>query len=246
MLCRFQRCLAFLLGVATLFGLITLPINMTGQVYKNVPENRLVRTTANNRGPEDDWLFAHTILAFILFPIAIHTMRRFSSEMKFRDVTIPVSRTLLIEKIPSQMCVTGSIHHHLDEAYPGSVSKIVLDIICHVLIRLQVSDISLAYKVGHLTEVCEELADAKDSRDAAKKHNDRHPEERLLMKPVACSRHFSWLCCSVEKVDVYDFYSEKVQRLESRAEVHKEISLNSPLGMAFVTFAHIASSKVWP
>jgi len=224
---RFQRCLAFLLGVATLFGLITLPINMTGQVYKNVPENRLVRTTANNRGPEDDWLFAHTILAFILFPIAIYTMRRFSADMKFRDVTIPVSRTLLIEKIPSQMCVTGSIHHHLDEAYPG----------------LQVSDISLAYRVGHLTEVCEELTDAKDSRDSAKKHNDLHPEERLLMKPVACSRHFSWLCCSVEKVDVYDFYSEKVQRLESRAEVHKEISLNSPLGMAFVTFAHIASSK---
>ena len=106
---------------------------MTGQVYKNVPENRLVRTTANNRGPEDDWLFAHTILAFILFPIAIYTMRRFSSEMKFRDVTIPVSRTLLIEKIPSQMCVTGSIHHYLDEAYPGSVSKKALDNICYVL-----------------------------------------------------------------------------------------------------------------
>ena len=66
--------------------------------------------------------------------------------------------------------------------------------------RINVSDICLAYKVGHLTEVCEELADAKDSRDAAKDHNDRHPEERLLMKPVACSRHFSCLCCSVDKV----------------------------------------------
>ena len=229
-MCRFQRCLAFLLGVATIFGLITLPINMTGKVYENVKENNLHRTTAQNRGPEDDWLFAHTILGFLLFPIATFTMRRFSQEMKFRDVTVPVSRTLLIEKIPPQMCVTGSIHHHLEEAYPG----------------LQVSDISLAYKVGHLTEVCEELADAKDSRDAARRHNDSHPGERLLMKPVACSRHCSWLCCSVEKVDVYDFYSEKVARLESRVEVHKEISLNSPLGMAFVTFAHIASSKVRP
>ncbi len=121
--CRFQRCLAFLLAIATFFGLITLPINMTGLVYSNVPENSLVRTTANNRGPNDDWLFAHTFLAFSLFPIAIYTMRRFSSEMKFRDVTIPVSRTLLIEKIPAQMCVTGSIHHHLEEAYPGYASQ---------------------------------------------------------------------------------------------------------------------------
>ena len=46
------------------------------------------------------------------------------------------------------------------------------------------------------------------------------------------------------KVDVFDFYSDKVRQLESRVEVHKEISLNSPLGMAFVTFSHIASSKV--
>ena len=118
-MCRFQRCLAILLGVATLFGLITLPINMTGQVYKNDPENSLVRTTANNRGPQDDWLFVHTLLAFTLFPVAIVIMRRFSSVMKFRDVTMPVSRTLLIENIPSQMCVTASIRHHLEEAYPG-------------------------------------------------------------------------------------------------------------------------------
>lgn len=62
------------------------------------------------------------------------------------------------------------------------------------------SDLSLAYRVGHLIEVCEELADATDTRDAAKKHNDLHPEERLLMKPVACSRHLSCLCCSVDKV----------------------------------------------
>ena len=62
------------------------------------------------------------------------------------------------------------------------------------------SDLTLAYRVGHLTEVCEELADATDTRDAAKRYNDLHPEERLLMKPVACSRHLSYLCCSVEKV----------------------------------------------
>ena len=67
---------------------------------------------------------------------------------------------------------------------------------------MEVSDVNLAYRVGHLIEVCEELADAKDTRDAAKRHNDQHPEDRLLMKPVACSRHFSCLCCSVDKVHV--------------------------------------------
>ena len=61
---------------------------------------------------------------------------------------------------------------------------------------------------------------------------------------VTCSRYLSCLWCSVDEVDVYDYYSEEVRRLESRSKVHKEISLSHPLGMAFVTFSHIGSSKV--
>ena len=74
--CRFQKCIGFLIAISSLFGVITLPINMTGQVYKNVPENSLVRTTSNNRGPNDPWMFVHTFLAAALFPIAIWIMRR--------------------------------------------------------------------------------------------------------------------------------------------------------------------------
>ena len=54
--------------------------------------------------------------------------------------------------------------------------------------RLQVSDIALAYRVGHLIDICDDLEDARAAQQAAEDHNNEKPGERLLMKPVTCSR----------------------------------------------------------
>ena len=54
--------------------------------------------------------------------------------------------------------------------------------------RLQVSDIALAYRVAHLVDICDDLEDARAAQQAAEDHNNERPGERLLMKPVTCSR----------------------------------------------------------
>ena len=63
-----------------------------------------------------------------------------------------------------------------------------LDFIFNCFFRLQVSDIALAYRVGHLVDICDDLEDARAAQQAAEDHNNERPGERLLMKPVTCSR----------------------------------------------------------
>ena len=64
------------------------------------------------------------------------------------------------------------------------------------------------------------------------------------MKPKSCSRCCSWLCCCVDQVDVLEYYTEEEVRLEREVARLTEVSLHSPLGIAFVTFDQLQSSKV--
>ena len=76
---RFQKYLIVLLVISNIFGFILLPINVNGHNYApNVTENQLARTTINNRDPNDDILFIHSLLSFLMFPISMFVMRQFS------------------------------------------------------------------------------------------------------------------------------------------------------------------------
>ena len=59
-------------------SLLLLPVNLTGDLYADVKENRLARTTINNRPGSDPLLIIHTIVSFLVFPISIFAMRQFS------------------------------------------------------------------------------------------------------------------------------------------------------------------------
>ena len=48
-------------------------------------------------------LYVHTVLAFLLFPVTIIFMQKFSAELRFKDVSLVLTRTLMIEKIPLNM-----------------------------------------------------------------------------------------------------------------------------------------------
>ena len=54
--------------------------------------------------PDSQYLWAHISLAFFLFPLSIIFMRKFSSELKFTQLSLEMSRTILIEKIPKHLC----------------------------------------------------------------------------------------------------------------------------------------------
>ena len=138
------------------------------------------------------YLYAHTILAFLLFPVSIIFMQKFSIDLSFKDASLILTRTLFIEKIPLNMSTVQFIRRHFDEAYP----------------ELNVTEINMAYDVSELTEKTEELRDARDSRKLGEKYQLEHPGQSLSMYPKSCSRFcgFCCRCCSVE----VSFYSGSV------------------------------------
>ena len=57
-------------------------------------------------------------VAFLMFPMAIFLMRRFSIGLKMRDTSLKITRTLAIENIPPLVCNTEQIREHFRQAYP--------------------------------------------------------------------------------------------------------------------------------
>ena len=64
-------------------------------------------------------LWAHVVLAFILFPVAVFLMRRFSVGLKMKDTIYRVTRTLAIQNIPQLLCTVKDLKQHFSEAYPN-------------------------------------------------------------------------------------------------------------------------------
>jgi len=224
---RFQKYLMVLVAISFVYAMVLLPINLTGDNYSNVPENSLARTTINNRNSDDNFLYFHTLIAFLFFPISVYVMRQFSAGLNFRDVSLEITKTLLVEKIPLHMCTKEIVKKHFDEAYP----------------EMPVNSVSLAYDVKELMQVSQKLRNAKDAIKQAKKYNDAHPGEPLTMKPILCSRFCSFICCCSERVDVLEYYEEEKVILERDVETLTETSLHNPLGIAFVSFDSINHSK---
>ena len=108
----------------------------------------------------------------------------------FRDVPLEITRTLLVEKIPEHMCKEDLVKRHFREAYPA----------------LTVTSVRLAYDVRELMQVSQKLRDANDAIKEAKKHNENHPEQPLMMKPVSCSRFCHVLCFCTEKVSIFSCF----------------------------------------
>ena len=123
----------------------------------------------------------------------------------------------------------------------------------------------IAYNVKELTKVAEELRAAYEVRKYCLDYEENHPGDTLKMKPRCCSRWFFWLCCCDEKVsiieevetftestsgyfqvDVQQHYDEEIVRLEREVTRNREIALNKPLGIAYVTFKSINTCKVSP
>ena len=146
------------------------------------------------------------------------------------------------------MCTVDHIKRHFVEAYASPIC---------------VSAVTLAYDVSDLEAVAEELRDARSAKKYAQNYKDKNPGAALTMKPKVCSRCCSFFCCCVDRVkidnlskkklkisskisqvDVLEYYTEEEVRLEREVARMTEVSLHSPLGIAFVTFDQLQSSKV--
>ena len=182
---RFQTFLIAFTALLTLLSVaVILPINFQGEVYGNKTD--FSRTSIVNLEPSSNFLYVHTALAFLLFPISILLMKKFSVDLNLKDSGLALSRTLLIRNIPRAFATEELIRKHFSEAYP----------------HLNIIDISMAYEVTDLTKRLWELENARDARRLGLHHLEVDGEP-LMMYPRPCSR-FSGLCCSC--------CSEKVRR----------------------------------
>ena len=94
-------------------------------------------------------------ISFLLFPVAIIVMRRFSVNVAFVEVGVEMRKTLMIEKVPRTMCKEIEIRRHFSEAYPS----------------LTVTKVDFAFNVKNLHWIYNELKDARESLRYCNKHD---------------------------------------------------------------------------
>ena len=75
-------------------------------------ETSFGHTTLANLEADKDVLWAHISLSFLLFPVAILVMRRFSVDVEFQEVGIEMRKTLMIEKVPKYVCKEIELKRH--------------------------------------------------------------------------------------------------------------------------------------
>ena len=104
--------------------------------------------------------------------------------------------------------------------------------------------VTFAYNVSELSRKAEELRAAHEAMQYCQDYEEKNPGKTLKMKPYFCSRWFFWICCFEETIGVRQYYAKEIIRLEHEVRRHRETALFQPLGIAFVTFKSINSSKV--
>lgn len=52
-----------------------------------------------NLDPNSNLLWVHICFSLLFFPLATIVMRHFSVDVRFRDISLEVSRTVMIEKV---------------------------------------------------------------------------------------------------------------------------------------------------
>ena len=57
-----------------------------------------------NLNPESNYLWAHISVGFLLFPLSILIMRRFSQNIQFTQLGLEINRTVLVENVPKSCC----------------------------------------------------------------------------------------------------------------------------------------------
>ncbi|XP_076331811.1 osmosensitive cation channel TMEM63C-like isoform X3 [Tachypleus tridentatus] len=198
--------------------MLVLPVNFQGSLV-GVSEV-FGRTTLANLSPHSLLLWVHVGLAFVFLMLGIFFMRQFSLNVSIVEDESLISRSLMITGIPKEHCSKDLLLQHFQEAYP----------------EFAIQDVQFAYDVRKLTM----LDRQRDSAMQAKLWCEtvyKKTGERPQMRPYTCGR--MCICgdaCGCPQVDGLDYYSEEEHALISAYDREKSVSLQKPLGIAFVTF----------
>lgn len=223
---RFIRYIIIFLTLVVILSIgVVLPLNFQGTLQGD--RTSFEHTTLVNLDPSSDYLWVHVAFSFIFFPLAIVIMRKFSVDVEFQDVSLEISRTLMIEKVPKYLCKVEEITRHFTEAFKD----------------IKVKEVRFAYDVEKLKAIHDDLVEVRLAKEYCERNQElgRNP---ITMYPVQCSRCCScFCCCCVKAENGLEHYTSEETRLITAFDKEKESSLRTPLGIVFVTFESVNMSK---
>ena len=180
-----------LLGIIFSSFSVILPLNFIGE--KQGDESSFGHTTLANLDPNSDVLWAHVTLSFLLFPVVILVMRRFSVEVEFQDVGLEMRRTLMIEKVPRAMCHEPELRRHFLEAYQ----------------HCEIKKVDFAFDIDKLQQIFNEWKEARLGLKYCNRHDNLNKEKFHLYR-ANCSRFCGFFCCCCsDKVEATEYYQER-------------------------------------
>lgn len=218
----FQRHVIALLMAITVTSLgVILPVNLSGDLLDNNPEN-FGRTTVGNLQAGNKLLWLHTVFAVLYLILTVVLLRRHTFQMKGmnRETT---RNTLFVCSVP-KTATEEAIKTHFTEAYPSC----------------RVCAVTLCYDVSKLMYLDKERVRAGKNLRYYERILDKM-EQRELINPRFCGH----LCCCAnnEKVDAIAYYSTKEKDLLEEVRKQVELVPQRPLGTAFVTLQNEAMAK---
>ncbi|XP_037551093.1 calcium permeable stress-gated cation channel 1 [Nematolebias whitei] len=213
----FQRHIMLLMTMVALLSLaVILPVNFSGNLQGDSPEN-LGRTTLANVSAKDNFLWLHSIFALVYFIITALGMAHHSMRLECRGDE-KISRTLMITSIPREISDPGLITKHFHEAYPSCT----------------VTDIRFCFDVHKLMKL--DLERRKAMKGRLYFATKAQKEGKVMINTHPCAQMFCCDICGFEKVDAEQYYSELEEKRTDEFNAEKNRISMKRLGIAFVTF----------
>ncbi|XP_076646607.1 transmembrane protein 63 isoform X1 [Halictus rubicundus] len=219
----FERHLIALTGLMVFVALcVALPINFHGNMQGDGAT--FGHTTLSNLDPTSPWIWVHSILILAYLPVGGFIMKRFLKKVReAKHGGELAARTLLITEIPKHQCKEETLTEYFKEAFP----------------TLTIEDVKLAYDIKRLSALNVE----RDCAEQARLYCENYAKKRepLTMYPYSCGQVVG--CCCKHKVEAHKFYMNEEIRLTALVEQEKQLSLEKPLGIAFVTLGTPGAAK---
>uniref|UniRef100_A0A3Q1CTL2 Transmembrane protein 63C n=1 Tax=Amphiprion ocellaris TaxID=80972 RepID=A0A3Q1CTL2_AMPOC len=220
----FQRHIILLMTVVSLLSLaVILPVNFSGNLLGDSPENFGRTTLANNCETKLSLIvvFVLVIFALVYFIITLLCMAHHSIRLEYREDE-KVARTLMITSIPREISDPGLITKHFHEAYPSCT----------------VTDISFCFNVHKLMRL--DLERRKAMKGRLYFASKAQKEGKIMIKTHPCAQIFCCDICGFEKVTFFTFFGIYTCELEEKRtdefNAEKNRITMKRLGIAFVTF----------
>ncbi|KAF9122713.1 hypothetical protein BGX30_001816 [Mortierella sp. GBA39] len=226
---RFLRMSAMLFGGCTLLAVpILIPINVTGG---GNAEELLELTIGNVATPWRLWF--HLILTYLFCGSSIvllwremreYTQRRHAFLMSARHNKAPQSTTILITAIPEGLNTDEALFDIFDR-FTGGVSKIWLNRHPKDILKLCKERDELVPKL--------EMAEYNYIRSAYSKKAQKDPQFKDPVRPLG---RVSGIPFWGKKVDLINFYTERLAHLNSEIESAQQTGTLKSLNSAFIQF----------